>query len=269
MSYPKLRATQHSKSVGAVLATLACLVLSGGLSWFIAPVAASTGTLGTKMVYIDAQYRVDPATISKVIVGDQQIEPGMSTAARVDQPATPFQADEDWLKNTSIFLKNRTDKAIVRAEIMLFFPDTGNGVTPPDRVSPTVMVYTMTLGQRPEIDSYSSHGQKLPQEPNKPALLVAPGQTFVIHIADYIDAIQSRVEATLPFAQVTRVAIRRIGFFFADGMRWNDLYGFGVPDPNHPGQFTYMDKNRFFPGDPRNNWPPPTQQVEPGRRRSE
>ena len=47
MSYPKLRATQHSKSVGAVLAALACLVLSGGLSWFVAPVAASTGTLVT------------------------------------------------------------------------------------------------------------------------------------------------------------------------------------------------------------------------------
>jgi hypothetical protein len=263
MACPKLRTTQYSKPVGAVLAALACFVLSGGLSWFSAPVAASTGAVGTKRVYIDAQYRVDPVTITNVIVGDQEIQPGVSTGPREVQPGTPFQSDEDWLKKMSISLKNRTDKVIVRAEVELYFPDTGDGSS-----SQPVEGYNVSLGRRPEIDSYSSHGQKLPEEPNKPALLVAPGQTFVIHIADYIDAIQSRVEETLPFAQVTRVAIRRIGFFFADGMRWNDLYGFGVPDPNHPGQFTYMDRNRFFPGDPRNNWPPPTQQVEPGRRRS-
>lgn len=263
MSNPKLRAKHPTKLIAAMLVVLACLVPLA-LGWRITPVTAATGTLGTKMVYIDAQYRVDPVTITKLTVGDQQIQPGVSTGAREVQPGTPFQADEDWLKKMSISLKNRTDKVIVRAEVELYFPDTGDGSS-----SQPVTGYNMSLGQRPEIDSYSRHGQKLPQEPSKPALLVAPGQTFVIHVADYLDAIQSRVEETLPFAQVTRVAIRRIGFFFADGMRWNDLYGFGVPDPNHPGQFTYMDRNRFFPGDPHNNWPPPTQQVEPGRRRSE
>jgi hypothetical protein len=257
--------------VTAALVALAYVLgLPGWLAWRIAPVAAATpATLGTKFVYIDAQYRVDPITITKVTVGDQQIQPGMSTAARVDQPAMPFQADEDWLKNMSISLLNRTDKVIVRVEIMLFFPDTGNGVTPPGSISPAVMVYTMTLGHLPEIDSYSSHGQKLPPEPDKHPILLAPGGTLVIHVGDYIDAMRSRVEETLPFSQVTRVAIRRLRVYFVDGMQWSDLYGFGTPDPNRPGQFAHMDRNRFFPGDPRNNWPPPTQQVAPGRRRSE
>ena len=37
----------------------------------------------------------------------------------------PFQTDEDWLKNIPIFLKNRTDKVIVCADVQLWFPDTG------------------------------------------------------------------------------------------------------------------------------------------------
>jgi hypothetical protein len=265
MSYAKQHTKQHTKLVTATLAALSCLVLSEWLGLRIAPIAAANPgkSLGTKMVYVDAQYRVDAVTITKVTVGDQQIQPGMSMGAREDKPGTPFQADEDWLKNMSIVLKNRTDKVIVRAEVQLWFPDTGDGSS-----SRPVTAYTITVGQRPEIDSYASNGQKIPPEPGKQPLLFAPGQTLVIHVADHVDAMQSRVEETLPFSQVTRLAIQRLQFYFVDGMRWDDLHGFGVPDPNHPGQFTYMDRNTFFPGDPRNNWPPPTQQVEPGRRRS-
>jgi hypothetical protein len=259
MSYPKLRSKQHTKLFAVALAVLACLVLSG-LGLRIVPAAAATSALGTKVVHIDAQYPVDPVTITKVIVGDQEIQPGVSTGPREVQFGTPFQADEDWLKNMSISLKNRTDKIIVRAEVQLWFPDTGDGTTRP------VTAYVITLGQLPEIDSFTSHGQKRPPEPSKPALLVAPGQTFVIHVADYLDAIQSLVEAKLSFSQVTRVSIQRLRFYFVDGMSWDDLHGFGVPDPNHPGQFTYMDRSKFFPGDPRHDWPPPTQQTEPGRR---
>ena len=261
MSYPKLRSKQHTKLFAVALAVLACLVLSG-LGWRIVPVAAAAGTLGTKMVYIDAQYSLDPVTITKVIVGDQVIQAGVSTGAREVQSGAPFQADEDWLKNMSISFKNRTDKVIVRAEVQLWFPDTGDGTS-----TRPVTVYIMTLGQRPEIDSFTSHGQKLPPEPSKAPLLVAPGQTFVFHVADYLDGIQSVVEAKLSFSQVTRVAIQRLKFYFVDGMRWDDLHGFGVPDPNNPGQFTYMDRNRFFPGNPRHDWPPPTQQTEAGRHR--
>ena len=125
MSYAK----QHTKLVAAMLAWLACLVLSGWFAGRIAPVAAANPGkyLGTKAVYIDRQTRMDPVTIEKVTVGVQRIQPGVSTGPREDKPGTPFQADEDWLKNMSIVLKNRTDKVIVRAEVQLFFPDTADG----------------------------------------------------------------------------------------------------------------------------------------------
>jgi hypothetical protein len=263
-----LHLQKHAKRiVTAVSVSLACsLVLSGFPGPRIAPVATANPakSQGTKMVYIDAQYRVDPVTITAVTVGDQQIQPGLSTGAREVRPGTPFQADEDWLKNLSISLKNRTDKVIVRAELQLWFPDTGDGSP-----SQPATTYIITLGQRPDIDSYTSRGQKLPSEPGKQALLHAPGQTLVVHVADFVDAIQSRVEEKIPFSQVTRLAIQRIQFYFVDGLRWTDLNGFETPDPNHPGQFTNMDRNRYFPGDPSQDWPPPTQQVEPGRHRAE
>jgi len=234
---------------------LACsLIVSGLFDGRITPVAAATPgkSLGTKMVYIETQYQVDAVTITKVTVGGQQIQPGESTAgARVVKLATPFQADEDWLRNMSISLTNRTDKVIVRAEIELYFPDTGDG-----SAAQPITTYNMTLGQRPEVDSYASHGQKLMPEPAKQPVLLAPGQTLVIPVTDYVDAMQSRVEEKLAFSQVTRVAIRRLLAYFVDGMRWTDLDGFGVPDPNHPGQFTNMDRARYFPGNRDQNWPP-------------
>jgi len=242
---------QHKKlAVAAVLATL--VVLFGWLHWRAAAVAAAgpRQSVEDRMVDIDRQTRMDPLTITKITVGDQQIQPGQSSGAREDKPGTPFQADEDWLKNMSIVLKNRTDKVIVRVEIQLFFPDTGDG-----SASRPVTAYTITLGQIPEISSFTSRGQKIPPDPSIQPLFLAPGQTLVIRVADYIDTIQSLIEGKIPFSQVTRIAIDRLQILFADGLRWKDLDGFALPDPNHPGQYTSPGPG-FFPGRSSQNWPP-------------
>jgi hypothetical protein len=104
-------------------------------------------------------------TITKVTVGDQEIQPGLSTGPREDNPGTPFQADEGWMKNMSIVLMNRTDKVIVRAELELYFRDTGDGS--PFR---PVTEHIMTIGRRPDAGSFTSHGQKRPPEPDKQPL---------------------------------------------------------------------------------------------------
>ena len=253
----KQNTKQHAKLVASVLV---CLALSGWLGHIALVAAANPGKyLGTKAVHIDRQTRMDPVTIERVTVGGQLIQPGVSTGPREERPGAPFQADEDWLKNMTIILKNRTDRVIVRAEIALFFPDTGDGSS-----SRPVTEYVITAGQRPEIDSFTSQGRKLAPEPNKQPLLFAPGQTIAIHVADHVDAMQPTVEEKLPFAQVTRVAIHRLQFFFSDGMRWTNLERFGLPDPNHPGQFTNLDSGRYFPGHPSQNWPPSDAPFEPG-----
>lgn len=246
---------QHIKLTARVLAALACLAaLSGWLGWRVATVVAANGLQaeGYKTVDIDRQTSMDPVSIEKITVGGQVIRPGVSTAAvREVRPGMPFQADGDWLKKMSISIKNRTDKVLVRAEIRIYFPDTGDG-----SASRPVTAYTITLVQVPEIDSFNGRGQQSAPEPNKQPLLLAPGQTLVIPVADYVDEMQSLVGEKILFSQVTRVVIDRLRFFFVDGLRWKNLDGFAAPDPNHPGQFTNLDRSRYFPGNSSQNWPP-------------
>jgi len=221
------------KHVTAVFVALACsLVLSG---W-----PATPGTLGTKTVDIDRQYSLDAVTIAKVTVAGQQIQPGIS-GVRQEESGTPFQADEDWLKNMSISLLNRTDKVIVCAQVQFAFPDTGDG-------SPAqpITTYTITVGQRPESSLHYADGSRIPPNASKKALLLAPGQTLVIPVTDSIDAIQSRIEETTLFSKVTRVNIRRYMLYFVDGMRW-DSSGYQVPDSDHPGHYTRLAPT-YFPG---------------------
>jgi hypothetical protein len=241
MSYTKQHAKQR-KLVAAMLAAVACLALSGWLGWRIAPVAAAnSGKSLEKIVNLDRQFRLDAVTITKVTVAGQQIQPGKSGGVREEEHGTPFQADEEWLKNMSISLFNRTDKVIACAQVQFFFPDTGDGS--PSR---PITTYTITVGQRPESSAYHSDGSKIPPDPAKKPLLFAPGQTLVIPVADYIDAIQSTVEEKLLFSEVTRVNIRRYMFYFVDGTRW-DHTGYQVPDPDHPGRFTRLPST-YFPG---------------------
>ena len=148
-------------------------------------------------------------------------------------PGAPFQADEDWLKNVSIFIKNRTDKEIVYTEVQLIFPDLGDG----SEAWPLTAVYTISVGQRPEWSRYVFDGtreelrrldprkpldatrMKLRSlDPTKKPLSLAPGKTLEIRVADYIDQIQTLVEEHLPFQQITRVNISRRVVYFQDGM---------------------------------------------------
>jgi len=229
-----MHARKHVKLMfTAVFVALAySFVLSG---W-----PATPGTLGTRIVDIDRQYRLDAVTITKVTIAGQQIQPGIS-GMREEERGTPFQADEDWLKNMSISLLNRTDKAIVCAQVQFSFPDTGDG-------SPAqpITTYTITVGQQPESSLHYADGSRIPPDPTKQPLLLAPGQTLVIPVADSIDAIQSRIEEKMLFSKITRVNIRRYMLYFVDGMRW-DSSGYQVPDSDHPGHYTRLSPT-YFPG---------------------
>jgi hypothetical protein len=238
---------EHKMAV--VFSTLACLLILSGLrEWRAAPVAAASSggnQSGTKAV--DIEYfpfpaaKFDAVKITKVTVAGQQLQLGLSTGAREDQPGTPFQADEDWLKNMSISLRNRTDKAIVCAQIELWFPEIGDG----SAARPTTK-YTITVGQRPE---WSRHlkGGMLPADPTKKPLLFGPGETIVVPVGEYLAEIQSAVEQKM-LQQVTRVNISRGNFYFADGMRWDAVYrGYYVPEPGQPGHYTKLDDS-YFPG---------------------
>jgi hypothetical protein len=248
--------------------TAMALIFSGCLAWRVLPVVAANGkSLGTKFVDVDAVVtRFDAVVITKVTVAGQEIQPGRGSGAREDAPGTPFQADEDWLKNMSIFIKNRTDQVIVCAEVDLVFPETGDGTSQP------VTSDTLSVGQRPEWSRYVFDGTReelrllnprepldatrmrlTPLDPTKKPLSLAPGKTLEIRVADYIEQIQSTVEDpgtygnAKPFSQITRVNVERRTFYFENGMRW-DIGTYAVPLENHPGYYTNLTSG-YFPGD--------------------
>jgi hypothetical protein len=183
----------------------------------------------------------DAVRITGVSVGTQQIHAGLSGAHGEIKQGTPFQADEDWLKNVSISLTNRTDKPIVCAQLRLWFPDTGDGTA-----ARPMTHYAITVGQRPESSLYHADGSIIPSDPTKKALLLAPGEALVIHVGDYIQSIQSTIESlgNMPFSQVTRVNIEPTDFYFSDGMRWVGHFYY-TPDPEHPGKYTKLADTYF------------------------
>jgi len=236
------------KVVRASLAVLAYLVL-GGPCWVSAPVAVGGNSVGTKSVRVDALItRFDAMTISKVTVGDQEIQPGRRSGPRGVESGAPFQADDDWLKNMSITIKNRTDRVIVCVEVQLSFPDLGDGTA-----ERPATVYTIRVGQLPEWALYYRDGTKMGPDPAKKPLLLAPGKTLEIRVGDFIDQIRPVVEERLPFQQVTRVDISRHFVYFQGGMRW-DGASYEIPTTDHPGYYTKLATD-YFPGNP-SQYPP-------------
>ena len=179
----------------------------------------------------------DAITVSKVTVG------GMPIRSR-----RRFEAGGDWLKETSIFLTNRTSKTVVYLRLILGFPEAGNGITE------GYAEYMAVLGRIPDVDAVGLYGHLLPADVHRAPFCFGPGETLEIHVGDYIDGIRSVVEKRMPLSMLTECAITPETVFFRDGMLWN-VTGFGLPDPENPRQVRYLDEH-YFPGDRTQNWPP-------------
>lgn len=205
--------------------------------------------LGYKVVRCVQAMRMDAVVITKVTVAGQEVQCGLRLGPDYKQTVTPFQAGDDWVSQMDIYLFNRTNKTIVYGDVPLGFPDTGNGHTEPQ------VLYGIHFGRMP--DAYWRwKGRPGAIDPKLKPAAFAPDQTFVLHVADYIDAIRARVEQVMPLFVVTKVDVLFGNFYFDDGMYWGGS-GFYVPDPARPGKYKQLDPGRFFPGRSSRNWPPP------------
>jgi len=200
-----------------------------------------------KVIEVDPQHRSDPVMITKVTLGDSEVQCGLIASPFQLQPVVPIQAGDDWLQNVTIYLFNRTNKTVVYVQIVLGFPETGDGIQRPMRV------HHITLGQLPPSVAVTGSGQPIRRDLTRKAMSFAPGQTLLIDVGVYFDQIRASVEPKMAFTAITKCIIRRSAFYFDDGMRWDGEYS--VPDPERPGKWKYMDQ-RYFPGDEHNNWPP-------------
>lgn len=249
---------KQARIAGVLLAALLVGPLFGHLGAFdgrggsaVADAQTAAG-VGYKEVRCGPQTRMDAVIVTKVTVAGQEVQCGLTLGPDDTQTVTPFQAGDDWLTQTDIYLLNRTDRTIVRIDVPLGFPDTGNGHTEPQSI------YSLTLGRIPAVAAYSHRtGKPIHIDSHFKPAAFTPGQTLVLHVGDYIEGIRGYVEQQMPLSQATKIDIHRGTFYFDDGMRWQAGGGFSIPDPARPGWFKQMDMGRFFPGHPSQNWPPP------------
>jgi hypothetical protein len=113
-----------------------------------------------------------------------------------------FTGNEDWLKDSSLTLRNVSGKPIVFIEIDLNLPET--------KTSGNEMSFPLKLGQRP--GGYSK---------SPPMLLNAGDEvTFTLNAQKYEELLRF-VETRHPISQITQAVIS-IGFvIFSDGTAWS------------------------------------------------
>jgi hypothetical protein len=220
----------------AILAILAVF-------WGIVPVSAAD-----KTITVEPLNRMDAVRITRVTLGGADVQCGLILSPTEVQPVTPVAASDDWLQNITIELLNRTDKNIVHGEITLDFPEKGAGT----RDSPRT-VYVTGFGRYPAgvvtINGITRQPMVPRNDPDTKPVLLAPGQTMVFSVREYIEEIKRVVD---PKA-ISKVIIRRSSVLFDDAMRWDSGGGYSNPDPEHPGKWRYLDPS-YFPGTP--DWPP-------------
>ena len=214
------------------------------------------GTSGIKTVILKHVMRLDAIEVMKVLEagtessrGDPSEEdlrwfrhpalPSPPPGGRQFRVAYKFQAGDEWLKNLSLVVRNRTSKNIVFLLINLRFPEAGPATGTQGGISSEVR-----FGQIPSNAAYTASGERLALPPQKP-LQLAPGQEATFPLADRAADIRAGIEQSLSFSSISMCAIHFL-VYFEDGMQWN-AGGYFIPDPSQPGKMTPSEL-QYFPG---------------------
>jgi hypothetical protein len=203
---------------------------------------------GGKLLEVAPEGMLVPVWITKVTVGGKFLlaPDAMNPSWLPNQiiPRQRFSASDDWLKDMTIYVENRTDKPVAWLSIALQFPETGNGRTQP------TWIYRIQRGRIPAVDASNvsaRSGKPLYFGPDATPLELQPGQVLAIHVGDYIDKIKAYVETAMPLTFVTNCYIYFDACLLDDGERWVGGV-FSAPDPANPGKWIYQ-RHHYFPGD--------------------
>jgi hypothetical protein len=226
---------------GSLLAFSVLLILAAR---YVKPGAAAAAQT-ERQVRFHIANKFEPVVVTKITAGNVAVQAGrfIKPAGEAQDPITPFSADDDWIRNLTVYVLNRTNRTIVYASLNLGFPET--------TVGQTQAFFPLFLGRIPESIPFDSHGAPIRRPEGSQPIRFRPGQTMAIHLGDYIDQIRARVEPMMPFASLTAISVNFGRFFFADGMSWSGR--FRAMDPQG-STWREMDPD-YFPGDPDGRWP--------------
>jgi hypothetical protein len=203
------------------------------------------GQPGAKSVVINPENRWEGVRISRIADAGQDILPGRYIGPRY-LPGRRFPAGDNWLRDLSFTLKNRTSKKIVCLgfEFILSEADTPTGPT-----------WFMFLGEVPKIayGAFPSPYDSVPKGTGKP-LDFAPGSEMTISLGDHAEtttALASIKESGYSLASIKTCALLPGVAYFEDGMRWGPIGNttfYEYVDRNNPNAFLKSD-DFYFPGE--------------------
>jgi hypothetical protein len=151
-----------------------------------------------------------------------------------------FQADDDWLENLVIVVKNLSNKDVVAGTVNIRFPETGSGA-PGD----AFIGQAINLGQWPEYALHATRdGHRLNVEPSEP-ISIKPGQEMKFVLSPYLSEMRQQIETKRPFTSITTCALTLGPFYFSDGTRWASYSGFQKPDPSVRGKYAPITVEEF------------------------
>lgn len=197
--------------------------LAGVLILSLTTLAQTTTDLGDKLVHL---IRTPPPSAVAVT--------GVMNRGRLVEQDSPFKAGEDWLKDTSITIKNTSPRKIVFVSVDAQLPDTGLGTPENPRVAAG-----NSVGRKPEHAMYSAITGKLQHYAQGDPIDLEPGAEIVVPIIsekDYGD-IKSLIEEKQSLSSVSRCEIWITTVYFADGTKWSPGH-YWQPDTSRPGRYT-------------------------------
>jgi hypothetical protein len=207
---------------------------------------------GKKYVDVEQDSPRFAARVVKVTVGNQIVIPGEFRPHK-GPSGVPFQAGDDWLKELTFTIKNRSSKTFVWLHFGVAFPDTlaacSESITGECQTG-----WSMELGRIPENAAYTPEGKKLNQGSRQP-IDFRPGQEMEISLAPYADELRRRIEERQPFSTISRCFINVNLGYFEDGMMWS-LADYNVPDPSHYPWYKPADESQIPVKDKRATYAP-------------
>ncbi len=220
------------------------LALIGLLVRGVEPQSVSAAQL-QRQVMVPTVSKMDPVVVKRVTVGNATVQAGRfrKPPGEARDEITPFTADDDWVQNTTVYLLNRTNRAVVYFQVNVSFPETTAGTRRAN--------VPLLFGQLPASEAFTVDG-KPARAPAGIPMSFGPGQVMAIHLADHMDRINARMDRAIPVAAVSSIAVVVASPFFADGLWYND------------GQYWSFDKvtstwrrinPNYFPGDIDSHWP--------------
>ena len=153
----------------------------------------------------------DPVIITNLKVGNRQVA-----------FKTPFDGEDEWMKDLSFEVKNHSTKTVTHVGVELFFSDSNS--------SAPRMVRQLRFGLRPGRQDQS----------NSAPISLKPGEHIDVLMNEQYATLKTFLERMQPVKSLDSLMIRVYLVFFDDGTKW-DLGNFYVPDTAKPSGFRMVD----------------------------